>query len=307
MNYAIEVENLTKIYDGLKAVDNISFKVREGEIFAFLGPNGAGKTTTVEMIEGIRVPTSGKIRVLGKEMNGADRDIKERIGVLPQEFSSFERLTVRETLFYFSSIYRKDVDIDHIIEIMNLHDEEKVLYRNLSGGLKQRVNIAIALVNDPEIVFLDEPTTGLDPRSRRDVWKAIEELKNRGKTVFLTTHYMEEAEYLADTVTIIHKGKIVAQGSPEKLVEKYGGKSTLIIKGGSSTEIEGVMKEMGYGKVRIKNSSVEIRMEKRDEVMDILFRLREKNVRYREVDIKHSDLEDVFLQLTGEKLEGEAK
>jgi len=307
MNYAIEVENLTKIYDGLKAVDNISFKVKEGEIFAFLGPNGAGKTTTVEMIEGIRVPTSGKIKVLGKEMKGADRDIKERIGVLPQEFSSFERLTVRETLLYFSSIYRKDVDIDHIIEIMNLHDEEKVLYRNLSGGLKQRVNIAIALVNDPEIVFLDEPTTGLDRRSRRDVWKPLEELKNRGKTVFLTTHYMEEAEYLADTVTIIHKGKIVAQGSPEELVEKYGEKSTLIIKGGSSTEIERVLKEMGYGKVRIKNSSVEIRMEKRDEVMDILFRLREKNVRYREVDIKHSDLEDVFLQLTGEKLVGEAK
>ena len=307
MNYAIEVENLTKIYDGLKAVDNISFKVNEGEIFAFLGPNGAGKTTTVEMIEGIRVPTSGKIKVLGKEMKGADRHIKERIGVLPQEFSSFERLTVRETLLYFSSIYRKDVDIDHIIDIMNLHDEERTLYRNLSGGLKQRVNIAIALVNDPEIVFLDEPTTGLDPRSRRDVWKAIEELKNRGKTVFLTTHYMEEAEYLADTVTIIHKGKIVAQGSPEELVEKYGEKSTLIIKGGSSTEIERVLKEMGYGKVRIKNSSVEIRMEKRDEVMDILFRLREKNVRYREVDIKHSDLEDVFLQLTGEKLVGEAK
>ena len=307
MNYAIEVENLTKIYDGLKAVDNISFKVKEGEIFAFLGPNGAGKTTTVEMIEGIRVPTSGKIKVLGKEMKGADRHIKERIGVLPQEFSSFERLTVRETLLYFSSIYRKDVDIDHIIDIMNLHDEERTLYRNLSGGLKQRVNIAIALVNDPEIVFLDEPTTGLDPRSRRDVWKAIEELKNRGKTVFLTTHYMEEAEYLADTVTIIHKGKIVAQGSPEELVEKYGEKSTLIIKGGSSTEIERVLKEMGYGKVRIKNSSVEIRMEKRDEVMDILFRLREKNVRYREVDIKHSDLEDVFLQLTGEKLVGEAK
>ena len=307
MNYAIEVENLTKIYDGLKAVDNISFKVKEGEIFAFLGPNGAGKTTTVEMIEGIRVPTSGKIKVLGKEMKGADRDIKERIGVLPQEFSSFERLTVRETLLYFSSIYRKDVDIDHIIDIMNLHDEERTLYRNLSGGLKQRVNIATALVNDPEIVFLDEPTTGLDPRSRRDVWKAIEELKNRGKTVFLTTHYMEEAEYLADTVTIIHKGKIVAQGSPEELVEKYGEKSTLIIKGGSSTEIERVLKEMRYGKVRIKNSSVEIRMEKRDEVMDILFRLREKNVRYREVDIKHSDLEDVFLQLTGEKLVGEAK
>ncbi len=307
MNYAIEVENLTKIYDGLKAVDNISFKVKEGEIFAFLGPNGAGKTTTVEMIEGIRVPTSGKIKVLGKEMKGADRDIKERIGVLPQEFSSFERLTVRETLLYFSSIYRKDVDIDHIIDIMNLHDEERTLYRNLSGGLKQRVNIATALVNDPEIVFLDEPTTGLDPRSRRDVWKAIEELKNRGKTVFLTTHYMEEAEYLADTVTIIHKGKIVAQGSTEELVEKYGEKSTLIIKGGSPTEIERVLKEMRYGKVRIKNSSVEIRMEKRDEVMDILFRLREKNVRYREVDIKHSDLEDVFLQLTGEKLVGEAK
>jgi len=307
MNYAVEVENLTKIYGELKAVDNISFKVKEGEIFAFLGPNGAGKTTTVEMIEGIRTPTRGKIKVLGHDMSKTNKEIKEKIGVLPQEFSSFDRLTVRETLIYFSSLYKKSADVDHIIDIMNLEDKENVLYQNLSGGLKQRVGVAIALVNDPEIIFLDEPTTGLDPRSRREVWSAIEELKNRGKTVFLTTHYMEEAEYLADTVTIIHKGRIVAQGSPEELMEKYGGKSTLVIKGGSPEEIENVMKEWGAKEIKIKNSNVEIRMEKRDEVMDILLYLREKGMRYREVDIKHSDLEDVFLQLTGEKLGGDSK
>jgi len=304
---AVEVENLTKIYGELKAVDDISFKVKKGEIFAFLGPNGAGKTTTVEMIEGIRIPTKGKIKVLGHDVRKTNREIKEKIGVLPQEFSSFERLTVKETLIYFSSLYKKSADVEHIMEIMNLKDKENILYQNLSGGLKQRVGVAIALVNDPEIVFLDEPTTGLDPRSRREVWNAIEELKNRGKTVFLTTHYMEEAEYLADTVTIIHKGKIVAQGSPEELMEKYGGKSSLVIKGGSPKEIKNVMQEWGAEEIKVKNSSVEIKMEKGEEVMKMLLYLREKGVKYREVDIKHSDLEDVFLQLTGEKLGGDTK
>jgi len=301
MECAIEVENLTKIYGDLKAVDNISFKVRKGEVFAFLGPNGAGKTTTVEMIETIRSPTRGRIKVLGQDVKKSTKEIKERIGVLPQEFISFERLTVRETLKYFSNLYKKHVDMDGIMDIIDLKDKENELYMNLSGGLKQRVGVAIALVNDPDIVFLDEPTTGLDPRARRDVWNAIAGLKKPGKTVFLTTHYMEEAEYLADSIAIMHRGRIVAEGTLDELIQKYGKRSTLLLKGGRAEEAAEALKENGYD-AEVVDGDVEIKIVKRDAVLDILFYLREKGIYYREVDIRHSDLEDVFLNLTGEKL-----
>ena len=305
MEYAIEVEGLTKIYGDLIAVDNISFKVKKGEVFAFLGPNGAGKTTTVEMIEGIRNPTSGKIKVLSYDISKTTKEIKERIGVLPQEFISFERLTVRETLTYFSRLYKKRADINHIIDLIDLRDKENAQYHTLSGGLKQRVGVAIALVNDPDIVFLDEPTTGLDPRARRDVWHAIAGLKKQGKTVFLTTHYMEEAEYLADHIAIIHKGKIVAEGSLEELIRQYGDRSTLLIKGCKTKEVMEVLQKVGYDEVRAENGNVEVKIKKKEVIIDILFHLREKNLYYREVDIKHSDLEDVFLNLTGARLHEE--
>ena len=302
MEYAIEVEGLTKVYGDLRAVDNISFKVKKGEVFAFLGPNGAGKTTTVEIIEGIRNPTSGKIKVLGYDISKTTKEIKERIGVLPQEFISFERLTVKETLLYFSRLYKKRADIEQIIDLIDLRDKKNAQYHTLSGGLKQRVGVAIALVNDPDIVFLDEPTTGLDPRARRDVWNAIAGLKNQGKTVFLTTHYMEEAEYLADHIAIIHKGKIVAEGTLEELINKYGEKSKLLIKGCKTKEVMEVLQKTGYDEMQARNETVEVKIKKREAVIDILFHLREKNLYYREIDIKHSDLEDVFLNLTGAKL-----
>lgn len=305
MEYAIEVENLTKVYGKLKAVDDVSFKVKKGEIFAFLGPNGAGKTTTVEMIETIRKPTKGKIRVLGQDIWHSTRKIKEFIGVLPQEFNSFERLTVRETLLYFSRLYRKRVDIDRLIQLIDLKDKEKSQYRTLSGGLKQRVGVAIALVNDPEIVFLDEPTTGLDPKARRDVWEVIAGLRKEGKTVFLTTHYMEEAEYLADHVAIIHHGRIVAEGSPEELIKQHGEKSTLFIKRCKIEEAIPILKEIGLGPTISRNGDLRIKIDEREGVMKILSHLKEKNIGYGEVDIKRSDLEDVFLNLTGARLREE--
>ena len=298
------MEGLTKLYGDLKAVNNISFKVREGEVFAFLGPNGAGKTTTVEIIETIRNPTKGKVKVLGYDISKSTREIKERIGVLPQEFISFERLTVKETLTYFSNLYKKHADIDEIIDTIDLRDKENELYMNLSGGLKQRVGVAIALVNDPDVIFLDEPTTGLDPRARRDVWDAVAGLKKQGKTVFLTTHYMEEAEYLADSIAIIHKGRIVAEGTLDELLREYGHQSTLLIKGGKAGEIAGALKKDGYG-AEETNGNVEVKISKRDAVIDILFHLKEEGIYYREIDIRHSDLEDVFLNLTGEKLKEE--
>src|SRR5512143_104556 len=213
--HTIEVEKLTKRYGNLLAVNDISFNVRKGEVFALLGPNGAGKTTTVEVIDTIRTPTSGKVNLLGMDVTKKKHDIVPRIGVLPQGFSSFDRITVRETLQYYSRLYCcRNTDIDGLIELVNLTDKTKEQYKDLSGRLRQRLGIAIALVNDPEVVFLDEPTTGLDPRARHEVWEVLQGLKKEGKTVFLTTHYMEEAELLADTVAIISKGKIIAMGSP---------------------------------------------------------------------------------------------
>jgi ABC-2 type transport system ATP-binding protein len=301
-NVAIEVSNLKKVYGDLVAVDGISFYVKKGEVFAFLGPNGAGKTTTVEMIESIRVPTEGSIKILDKDIKTSFNDVKEKIGILPQEFHSYEKLTVKETLIYFSKLYEKRADIDQIIQMMDLTDHKKILYKNLSGGLKQRVGVAISLVNDPEIVFLDEPTTGLDPKARREVWDVISGLKKRGKTVFLTTHYMEEAEHLADHIAIIHKGKIIAEGSLEELIQKYGTGAVLHIKKCTNSDAAETLKESGFLVTSEGNGDISIKIDYKERVLEVLAELRHACIDYDSIDIRRSNLEEVFLNLTGAKL-----
>lgn len=302
---AIEVTGLRKVYNDLVAVDNISFSVNKGEIFAFLGPNGAGKTTTVEMIESIRKPTAGNIKLLGENIKYRFETVKSRIGVLPQEFHSFERLTVRETLEYFSKLYKRRANIDEIIEAMDLKSEERRLYRNLSGGLKQRVGVAISLVNDPDIIFLDEPTTGLDPKARHEVWNVIANLRNKGKTVFLTTHYMEEAEYLADHIAIIHKGRIIAEGSLEELIDKYGTGSVLHINKCKSENALKTLRSNGFNVTSENNGDISIRIDYKERVLEVLSILRYEGIEYDEIDIRRSNLEEVFLHLTGSKLSEE--
>ena len=299
---AIEVSNLRKEYGDLVAVNDISFSVKKGEIFAFLGPNGAGKTTTVEMIESIREPTAGVIKLLGADVKTNFNDVKSNIGILPQEFQSFERLTVKETLVYFSKLYKKRADIDKIIEIIDLKSQEKMLYRNLSGGLKQRVGVAIALVNDPEVIFLDEPTTGLDPKARREVWGVIADLRKKGKTIFLTTHYMEEAEYLADHIAIIHKGKIIAEGSLDELINRYGKGSLLRIKKCKTSNAVKTLRKKGYEANSEGNGNIAVIIDYKDRVLDVLSNLRHECIEYESIDIRRSNLEEVFLYLTGSKL-----
>jgi ABC-2 type transport system ATP-binding protein len=299
--YALEVSNLKKTYGDLTAVDTISFKVRQGEIFAFLGPNGAGKTTTVEIIESIRRPTSGSVKLLGEDLRSGFHNIKERISILPQEFHSFERLTVRETLEYFSSLYKKKADLDAIVAALNLQSYEKVLYRNLSGGTKQRLGVALSLVNDPDIVFLDEPTTGLDPKARREVWQVIANLRDQRKTVFLTTHYMEEAEALADHIAIIHKGKIIAEGSLEDLITQYGKGTFLRIQGCNGAALAFLM-ENGYQAHSDGNGNVTVHISYQDRVLDVLSELRHACIDYKSIEIRRSNLEEVFLTLTGSRL-----
>jgi ABC-2 type transport system ATP-binding protein len=297
--HAIEVEKLTKRYGDLLAVNDISFNVRRGEVFALLGPNGAGKTTTVEIIDTIRTPTSGRVTLLGMDVTKKKHDIVPRIGVLPQGFSSFDRITVRETLQYYSRLFRINTDIDGLIDLVNLKDKTKEQYKNLSGGLKQRLGIAIALVNDPEVVFLDEPTTGLDPRARREVWKVLLGLKKNGKTIFLTTHYMEEAELLADTVAIISKGKIIAMGSPQGLIESNADYLVLTLRPVDEKAIE-IVRKMGFEPVHDNHKDIKVRVQHMDDVQKILNTIKDAGASLLSLDVRKPNLEEVFLKLTGE-------
>jgi ABC-2 type transport system ATP-binding protein len=300
--HAIAVENLTKRYGDLWAVNDISFNVTRGEVFAFLGPNGAGKTTTVEIIETIRKPTAGRVRLLGMDVTTRKREIVPRIGVLPQGFSSFDRITVKETIQYYARLFgRRSVDIDGLIELANLQDKRQEQFRNLSGGLKQRLGIAIALVNDPEIVFLDEPTTGLDPRARREVWEVLLSLKRNGKTVFLTTHYMEEAELLADTVAIISKGKIIAMGSPDELIESNAKYLVLTLKTIDGAPFD-IIQRMGFEPVHDDHKNIKVRVEHADDVQKILNAMKDAGATSLSLDVRKPNLESVFLKLTGEAL-----
>jgi ABC-2 type transport system ATP-binding protein len=304
----IEVEKLTKRYGDLLAVNDISFSVRKGEVFALLGPNGAGKTTTVEIIDTIRTPTAGKVSLLGMDVTKKKHDIVPRIGVLPQGFSSFDRITVRETIQYYSRLFRRrDTDVDGLIELVNLKDKSKEPYKNLSGGLQQRLGIAIALVNDPEVVFLDEPTTGLDPRARREVWKVLLGLKQKEKTLFLTTHYMEEAELLADTVAIISKGKIIAMGSPDELIERTANYLVLTLQAVDEKAFE-IVRTMGFEPIHDNHRNIKVRLEHTDDVQKILTTIKDAGISLLSLDVRKPNLEEVFLKLTGEVLrEGPAE
>jgi ABC-2 type transport system ATP-binding protein len=300
--YAIEVEKLTKRYGDLLAVNNISFNVRKGEVFALLGPNGAGKTTTVEIIDTIRIPTSGKVSLLGIDVTKKKHYIVPRIGVLPQGFSSFDLITVRETLQYYSRLFNcMNTDIDGLIELVNLKDKTKEHYKNLSGGLQQRLGIAIALVNDPEVVFLDEPTTGLDPHARRDVWEVLLGLKKKGKTIFLTTHYMEEAEFLADTVAIISKGKIIAMGSPGELIENNANYLVLTLLTVDEKAFE-IVRKMGFEPVHDNHKNIKIKVEHTDDVQKILNAIKDAGASCLSLDVRKPNLEEVFIKLTDEAL-----
>lgn len=299
---AIEVDQLCKRYGSLQAVDKVSFTVAQGEVFAFLGPNGAGKTTTVEIIETIRKPTSGNVRVLGMDVATRKSEVVRRIGVLPQGFNSFDRITVRESLRYFARVFGAAVDIEALMDLTHLRDQADARFKTLSGGLKQRLGIAAALINDPEVVFLDEPTTGLDPHSRREVWEVLKGLKSRGKTVFLTTHYMEEAELLADTVAIISQGRIIAIETPARLTEQHADTMRLTLPAIDAAAF-GLIQQMGYGVTRTGDAGMCVPVKNADDVRAILAAIQTAGIALGDLDVRKPNLEEVFLKLTGEALE----
>jgi len=296
------VEGLTKRYGDLVAVNGISFSVNQGEIFAFLGPNGAGKTTTVEMLECLRKPTSGKAFVLGLDIAKDQMAIKRKAGVLPQDFYTYERLTVRETIQYYAGMFNSRPDVEGLIKLVDLEDKKNVLFKHLSGGLKQRLGIAVALVNDPDVIFLDEPSAGLDPKARHGVWHLIEGLQKQGKTVFLTTHYMEEAEILASRVGIIHSGNIVALDTPQRLISEHGKRNMLILKETSPKAVPNIEKLGIKANYDESTGDVTVHMNHSVTVSEVLHSLSNSDIPFGELQLRRSSLEDVFLNLTGETL-----
>lgn len=299
---AIQVEALTKRYGSLVAVNAISFTIKRGETFAFLGPNGAGKTTTVEMLECLRKPTSGKALVLGLDIAKNQMAIKKRTGVLPQDFYTYERLTVKETIQYYAGMFNSRPDVDGLMKLVDLEDKKNVLFKHLSGGLKQRLGIAVALVNDPELIFLDEPSAGLDPKARHGVWHLIDGLHKQGKTIFLTTHYMEEAEILASRVCIIHNGNIVAMNSPQGLISEYGKRNMLILKQTSSRAVPNIEKLGIKANYDETTGDVTVHLNHGVAVSEVLHSLTSNDIPFGELQLRRSSLEDVFLNLTGETL-----
>ncbi|WP_428240193.1 ABC transporter ATP-binding protein [Gynuella sp.] len=287
----IEVEKLTRRYAGLVAVDAVSFTIEEGVCFGLLGPNGAGKTTTIEMMEGISAPTSGTIRYFGER---ASKKMYQRIGIQFQNTALPDYLTVRETLDLFASFYQRRLSIAELMELCQLESFVDRDTRLLSGGQRQRMLLALALVNDPAIIFLDEPSTGLDPQARFHFWQLIQTIKARGKTIILTTHYMDEAQFLCDEIVIMDEGRIVEAGTPEALLNRYfNGVYIQVPKHQCDAD---VMTGLGAA---ARNGCYEILT---DHLELTLQQLISSGVPLQDLQVKSPNLEDLFLRLTGHEL-----
>jgi ABC-2 type transport system ATP-binding protein len=293
----IEVNSLTKCYGSLHAVDGISFHVNEGEVFGLLGPNGAGKTTTIEILEGLRQRDGGDIKVLGYDPWRNGYDLHKKIGVIPQEFTFLEKITPREAIIYYADLFNVQVNPDEILREVLLEDSAKTNFDSLSGGQKQKTGLALALVNTPELLFLDEPTTGLDPNARRAIWEVIRSLKSRGKTIILTTHYLDEAQQLSDQVAIMNHGKIVAMGTTEEIIAAHGSGERLEIHGSeklaeyikANTELK-----VDYDKSR---GEVLIPLHKKIDALAALAAVEQSGMDWGQIQTRQDSLDDVFVKL----------
>jgi ABC-2 type transport system ATP-binding protein len=293
----IEVQNLVKSYGDVEAVRGVDIHVDAGEVFALLGPNGAGKSTIVEILEGHRTKTSGTVSVLGFDPTNRARDYRERIGIVLQETAVEEQLTVKESIDIYGSMYPKRRPTGELIEIVGLEEKTDARIKTLSGGQRRRLELALGIVGDPDLIFLDEPTTGFDPSARRQAWTIVKNLTSLGKTVLLTTHYMDEAQFLADSVAVIANGKIVAEGTPDSLGDRQTARSiitfTVSSSGGASLRVEGA--------VMAPNGTVELRsVDPTTDLHAITGWALDNAVDLVDLSVTRPTLEDVYLELTGD-------
>jgi ABC-2 type transport system ATP-binding protein len=303
VNNIIEVNNLEKKYGDVNAVNGISFSVEKGEVFGILGPNGAGKTTTVEMIEGLRKPNSGTINVCNIDALKEPQRIKEIIGVQLQATSLYDNIRVKEAIELFGIYYKNSLPAEQIMEEVSLMEKKNSPVSKLSGGQKQRLSVGLALVNDPEIIFMDEPTTGLDPQARHNVWSIVEKLRERGKTVVITTHYMEEAEQLCHRLAIIDQGKIIAMDTPDNLINKAGLATSIEFT--TSKELNGLANKIpGIQKANHGSSyKYSVNTKRVAELLKDLTNLcYDNHIELTNISVRQATLEDVFLAMTGRKL-----
>jgi len=299
----IQVSGIRKTYGRTVAVDEVSFEVNDGEIFGLIGPNGAGKTTTMECIEGIRKPDRGSISVLGLDPFRQVYKLQERIGVQLQQAQLQKRIKVWEAVDLWASLYRKkSVDAERLLEQLGLVDKRDAWFMNLSGGQKQRLFIALALINDPEVVFLDELTTGLDPQARRAIWELVRGIRERGKTVFLTTHLMEEAERLCDRVAIIEHGRIIDIDTPQRLVDRHCPERIVVLDTDDPTAEERFGAIPQVESVVRSDLQFTIRGRGEDLVTEVIHCLSENRIRVTDFRMIVPNLEDVFLKLTGHSI-----
>jgi len=292
----VEISSVKKSYGDVKAVDGVSFSVNEGEVFALVGPNGAGKTTLIEILEGLRKRDEGTVKVLGLDPWGNGYVLHRRIGVIPQDFTFFDKANPREAVKYYADLFGVSVDTDEILREVVLEDSAGVLFENLSGGQKQKMGLALSLVNSAELLFLDEPTTGLDPNARRAIWDVIRGLRSKGKTVILTTHYLDEAEQLSDRVAIMNHGRIAAMGTSDEIIEAHGSGERLEIHG--TEELAAYVKANTKLKVEYNGKGlISIAISQKHDALTALTTIEESGLEWRDLHTRRDSLDDVFIKL----------
>jgi ABC-2 type transport system ATP-binding protein len=306
---ALRVRQLRKAYKDVVAVDGLDLEMQAGECFGLLGPNGAGKTTTVEICEGLTPPDSGEVEVLGLRWNSDAAQLRQRLGIQLQDTQLSEKLTVQETVRLFRSFFRQGAEASEVIARVQLEEKQNSRVGDLSGGQKQRLALACALVGDPDFLFLDEPTTGLDPQARRQLWELIEEFKESGRTILLTTHYMDEAERLCDRVAIMDHGKKIALGTPRELIAATCAEQMVEFTAGSvshALDVPALRRIEGVREVRTENGAVLLQVaELHTSVPALIAELTRQNVPLTELRTHSATLEDVFVTLTGRHLRDE--
>ncbi|HEY7395959.1 MAG TPA: ABC transporter ATP-binding protein [Gemmatimonadaceae bacterium] len=306
---ALSVRELRKHYGDVRAVDGLDLSIGTGECFGLLGPNGAGKTTTIEICEGILAPDSGDVEILGLRWRSHERELRERLGIQLQETQLTEKLTVEETVRLFRSFYPRGRSIDDVIAMVQLDEKRDARVGKLSGGQKQRLALACAIVGDPDLLFLDEPTTGLDPQSRRQLWDLITEFKARGRTILLTTHYMDEAEILCDRVAVVDHGKVIALGTPRDLIGSLGAEHVVeftLVEGSPALDDSEIAALPGVRAVRRVGGGYEVQVEALHRAVPaLLTMLAQRGAELANLTTHSASLEDVFVSLTGRQLRDE--